>query len=924
MDAATMCPSEHELTLFVGQRLADGESDRIRDHLDVCDPCRLGIVVGLSARHTEPATVLDTDAALGLHLGHFELVRRIGSGGMGVVYEAIDHRLGRAVALKLVRGDHDVPLLEEARAMARIRHPAVLTVYEAGVLDGSVYLATELIRGSTLREHCVGLRPSEIIAQYVRAAEGLAEAHAHGLVHRDFKPENVLVETGRPVCTHRRSRSSGRTAETRVLVADFGLATRIARDPELAVGSSTAGTPVYMSPEQIDGRPVDERVDIFAFCVSLWEALAGTRPFAGTTLDELRDAIEHDTPRLPRHVPAIVLRGLAVDPVQRPTLAALIVALRPRRRIVPIAAALAVIAVLAVILAVAKARGEPDLAARCATTPTPAQVTAGWRRPVIPAWVQTRVANVLEARDREVVSLQRDVCATHDDDARRAWISCRHDHAIEEAELVRALAMQWPSYDQLDDALELPWPATCASRAARVDAVLPAADSAKVTLARARFAANAGQHWRVDPTLSLDAERLLDQAAYSRELGSQERLAILDHAVERAEREGHITTAARAWLALAISRGDANADATSIDLAFAQASWAIERAGDPPMLRARWHEASAARAWQRSDLATADRHAQQAASLAGDDPHRGAIALHALAAAAAAHADFAIERTFLESLLASLAHAPQAEVARLHMAYAECLYHLDDLVAAHHEAELALALVRETAGDRDPLTAQALLVLGFVELDEGKPDACLTTTEHALTILSATVGPDHPTVGAALNLRSAARAAVHDWKGALVDSEAAAALFEARFGPRAEQVIFARMQGGEQAQMLGEHDKARTLLGRALDDARVTYGLEDPRTADAERSLASLDIDDHRDAEARALLAHAITAHERAHTAAPYLAKSQATLAKLDHDRALARSALTAWRGDPAWQDEYADLDGWLHRLEGHELRKKP
>ena len=898
MAHANICPSEQELTRFVRQLLPDGQSDRIRDHLDVCDPCRIGIVVGLSTRHTDPAIALDADVAHGLHLGHFELVRRLGSGGMGVVYEAIDHRLGRAVALKLVRGDHDVSLLEEARAMARIRHPAVLTVYEAGELDGSVYLTTELIPGTTLREHCIGLPPKQIIALYARAAEGLAAAHEHGLVHRDFKPENVLVEP--------------KPDATRVLVADFGLATAMVRDGGFAHGSAPAGTPAYMAPEQIDGQPIDERVDVFAFCVSLWEALAGTRPFPGGNLQELREAMRV-TPRLPRHVPAIVLRGLAIDPANRPTLAELIVALRPRRRVVYVTASLVAVAA---VLAIAWPRGgAQDLAARCAATPTPAQVTAGWRVPVIPPWVQRRVAGVLEARDREVVSLQRTVCAAPDDDARRAWISCRHDHAIEETELARALSARWPTYDQLDDALELPWPSTCASRAARLDAVLPPADVAKVTLARARFAADAGQRWHVDPILPLEAERLLDQAGYTRDLGTKDRVALLDRAVERAEREGHVTTAARAWLALALARGDANAD--GVELALQQASWAIDRAGDPPMLRARWHEVSAARAWQRSDLKAADDHAKQAAALAGNDPHRRAIALHALASAAAARADFAAQRTFLEEVLPTLASTPEADAARVRMAYAECLYHLGELALAHREADLAIALVRKTAGDRDPVTAQALLVLGFVQLDEGKPEDCAKTIDQALGILRATVGRDHLTVGSALNLRSSARAAVHDWKGALADSEAAIELFTAKLGPRAEEVIFARMQGGEQAKMLGELDRARALLVRALDDARVVYGPEDPRTADVERSLASIYIEDHRDTDARALLHHAINAHEHAHTPAPYLAQPRAALAKLDHDRALAQIALAAWRGDPAWSDEYADLDAWLRRLDG-------
>jgi len=143
--AALACPNDDELTQFVRMQLPEPASDRIRDHLDVCDPCRLGIVVGLSRRQTEPTSHFDRELAIGMRLGHFEIVRKLGAGGMGVVYEAIDERLGRAVALKLVHGrsvDGDAQLLAEARAMAKIRHAAVLTVYEAGEHDGAVYLAT--------------------------------------------------------------------------------------------------------------------------------------------------------------------------------------------------------------------------------------------------------------------------------------------------------------------------------------------------------------------------------------------------------------------------------------------------------------------------------------------------------------------------------------------------------------------------------------------------------------------------------------------------------------------------------------------------------------------------------------------------------------------------------------------------------------
>ena len=947
MDVAPQhCPSQRELTDFAARALATHDSDRIRDHLDICDPCRLGIMAGLSRRHTEPART-DLELAQGLQLGHFEIGKRLGAGGMGVVYEAIDQRLGRAVALKLVRGGDatgDARLLAEARAMARVRHPSVLTVYEAGTFDGrgcgsiagSVYLATELIRGSTLRGYVREQRPSvsEVFALYRSAVQGLAAAHAHGVVHRDFKPDNVLVERGSP---------------PRVLVADFGLATAMGPGTAFAGGSSSGGTPGYMAPEQLDALPHDERVDVFGVTVALWESLFGKRPFVGSTLRELRAAMDRlpvvpRSPKLPRGFAALLLRGLAVDPARRPRLWELEAALRPRSsRTLTIAGGLVAAAAIAGGLYASRPATE-DLGARCAATPTPAIATAGWEQRAIatgvPAWVRARVSAELGDRDREVVSLQRVACADPDPVAQRAWRGCRDAQAIEETELARALGAPWKSYDHLGEALELPWPSTCSSRAARLDLVVAPsdpvrhmmADVAAGALARSWLSAVSGApvaRWHAELAEArvagavaggaIEPAVLEVEAEVEPGLGMTDRLARREHAVELAERGGYSSLAASGWLALAVARGDAKVDAAEIDVAFAQASWAIERAGDPPMLRARWHAASASRAWQRSDLAGANQHAQAAAALAGNNPHRRRIAVLSLAAAAAARADFPAQRTLLESLLADpvVAGARDADAARLQALYAECLYHLDALAPAQAAAERALAISSEASGPRDPLTAGYLVVRGMIELAQGHADRATASVDQAIAVLTETVGPMHLSVGSALNLRSSARAELADWRGALADSEAAAALFSRALGPHVEEVIFARQQIGEQAEMLGDHARARASLVDALGDARTTYGPDDPRTADIEVSLAGLYARDHRTPEARTLTEHALRAHLAAQTAPVNLAQSQALLAHLiatdnpGRARTLADAALAAWRDQDGWRAEYAELDRW-------------
>ena len=257
-------------------------------------------------------SALDRAAGDPLRVGRHEVNGRLGAGGMGVVYSAYDPELDRRLAIKVIRptsggGSSQSSrgrLMREAQAMARVSHPNVITVYDVGTIDERIYIAMELIEGSTLgqwtrNEDEAGQahrRPwKEIVEVYCRAAEGLIAAHEAQLVHRDFKPQNVLV---------------GHDGAPRVL--DFGLA-RASNLPDVGASSNPThpdapsvnsqldskltrtgamiGTPAYMSPEQIEGRPADARSDQFSFCVSLWEALYDERPFAGRTMAELSYAV---------------------------------------------------------------------------------------------------------------------------------------------------------------------------------------------------------------------------------------------------------------------------------------------------------------------------------------------------------------------------------------------------------------------------------------------------------------------------------------------------------------------------------------------------------------------------------------------------------------------------------------------------------
>src|SRR5688572_2222703 len=334
----------------------------------------------------------------GTQLGRFVLRRMLGEGGMGVVWAAHDPDLDREIAIKVLRHHVEASpalrkrLLREARAMARLKHPNVITVYEVGSAGDTDFIAMELVDGVTMDEWLTHEPPAEDVWRALMSAgRGLAAAHAAGLVHRDFKPHNVL-----------RSRNG------RVLVTDFGLARGLGDEPAnveetpvpresrekvaleetidasptktpsvtpktdsvldspLTQTGAMIGTPAYMAPEQFHGAPPDPRTDQFAYCISAWQALTGARPFSGDTLEELRRAaaggVAGVVADLPKPVRAVLARGLDPDPAKRwPDLDALIEALeatrRPPAKRWPFALAGAVL-VAALVVVVARAQDE--------------------------------------------------------------------------------------------------------------------------------------------------------------------------------------------------------------------------------------------------------------------------------------------------------------------------------------------------------------------------------------------------------------------------------------------------------------------------------------------------------------------------------------------------------------------------------------
>jgi hypothetical protein len=274
----------------------------------------------------------DGDAiARGSTIGRYVVLEPIGAGASGVVYRALDPELGRGVALKVLRPRGPEPvraairarLQREAQALAKVSDPHVVAVFDVGVERELTWLAMELVRGRNLRAHLAtrARSPAEVVALFADAGRGLVAAHRVGLVHRDFKPENVLVADDGRVC-----------------VSDFGLARPDPTTGDADAGASAVlamtvtregdlvGTPAYMAPEQHAGMVADPRADQFAFCVALVEALVGERPFSGADVASLaaakRDASRAAAAvdrivRVPTRLRAALRRGLDPDPAQR-------------------------------------------------------------------------------------------------------------------------------------------------------------------------------------------------------------------------------------------------------------------------------------------------------------------------------------------------------------------------------------------------------------------------------------------------------------------------------------------------------------------------------------------------------------------------------------------------------------------------------
>ncbi|HSK75404.1 MAG TPA: serine/threonine-protein kinase [Thermoanaerobaculia bacterium] len=756
-----------------------------------------------------PAPAAQAPAGLlprGTPIGRYVILDRIGGGGMGVVYTGYDPELDRKVALKLLRPDRAageaarLRLLREAQAIARLSHPNVVAVHDAGTFGDQVFLAMEYVEGTTLRRWLdEERRPwGEVVDRFVLAGRGLAAAHAAGLVHRDFKPDNVLLGK-----------------DGRVRVADFGLARAagetgaeepaspesggILESPITQLGTAV-GTPAYMAPEQLRGERTDARSDQFSFCVALWEALYGERPFAGAAArGEVRQVPAGS--RVPDRLRQALLRGLAADPAARyPALEELLdrLARNPeaaRRRW--LAAGVAVLAVGGVFagLGYLQARrgqlcsgGEAKLA-QVWNAGRKGEVRAaflGTRTPFAEkAW--TEVEGILDRYTRSWTQMHRGACEAtrlrgeQSEDLLDRRMFCL-DQRLRE---VDALTGVFARADR-----------EIVQRSVRAAAGLaPLADCADVRALTARVPPPA------DPAVRARVEALSREMARVRALRAAGRypqgLALAREVSRKAEGAGYPPARAEALFL----QGDLE-----------------ERVGEHEPA-----ERTLRQAVQRAEAAAADEVKAASAItlmfLIGEVQNRFEEA-HGWGDLAAATLDRLGDQGSLRGqYLNDLGTLYEAEAR-----YAEAL-------KAHREAA---AIRRRVEGERSPAAAAAVSNAGVDLFRLGRYPEAMASFEEALKIQEAALGPEHPEVGGSLNRIANVHYVQGRYEEAVRHHLRALKIREAAFGPRHRLVGDSLLNLGNSFDLMARYGEALEHYRRAAEVYRAALG---PRSAERARAL---------------------------------------------------------------------------------------
>jgi tetratricopeptide (TPR) repeat protein/predicted Ser/Thr protein kinase len=888
----------------------------------------------------------------GALLGRYVVLSKLGAGAMGVVFAAYDPELDRKVAIKLLRprpgGDRDAArarLQREAQVLAKLNHENVVSVHDVGVHEGKVFVAMEFVQGQTLaRWLAVERRPwQEILAVFEAAGRGLAAAHGEGLVHRDFKPENVMLGD-----------------DGRVRVMDFGLArakeegqehdapegmqgnvtTRDSLSTELTRTGAIVGTPAYMAPEQFEGAEVTGRSDQFSYCVALFEALYGVRPFSGSTFEQLALSVTEGqvapAPRagIPRWLYRMTLRGLSRAPGDRyADMQALLAALsagETRRRRNGMLLALGVLGVGAAFFFGYQGWDEGRTVNACVAYGD--EVDQVWnderrrelRDGLLATGVEYAQATVdstmprFDAQAEAIRHSRTEACL--DTRVRRAWtedLLDRADWCLEERETqLAALARELSRADteSIQQAV------TAVERLSQVE---PCRDAARLRQSpappRDREAVEAASR-----TLSM-ARALEWSGKY------QDGVAVAKEALGQATDAGWPSLTASSHVTLG-SLLELNGEYEGAEATLEEGYFLAADAGatevEASLATNLVYVVGSARA-RHEDSLRWGRHAERAlrALQEPEDSLRWAALYGRLASAhktAGAYAEalplhertLAIrEKTFgrdsigVATTVNNLANALQA-VGEY------------DRAATLHERALA---VREGAlGPDHPDVAKSLNNLAELYRATGRYEDAKPLHERSISIREQVLGPDHPMLGTSLGNLALVHLALEEHDEALELQERSLAILETSLGSDHPLLGIALGNLAELQLKMGALEEAKNTYLRALAVDEKALGKEHQDLAFSLNGLAIVALRQGRAADAVSLAHRAVDVRERGEARAELIAESRFTLARSlwetsagageERERALAlaEQAHDALRGVAGQEDLFAQVEAFV------------
>jgi tetratricopeptide (TPR) repeat protein len=858
------CPGEDALADFLAGDASDSDRELIERHIDRCDRCASTLALfgdAFMSSAGRPVVAADTPQAIRRNgfAGRYEIQECVGFGSGGTVYKAYDPELDRIVALKVLQSSDggstrpEQHWTREAKVMAKVVHPNVVAVHDVGMADACVFIAAEFVEGGSL-DQWLSDKPRtwpQILRVFRDAGAGLAAIHERGLVHRDFKPHNVMVGT-----------------DGRARVTDFGLARilpefgesedEVTGELQLSAAQLAAtiasrtqtgtivGTPSYMSPEQWRGRVADDRSDQFSFCVALYEALYGRRPFDGRTAVELAEQVCDGRPqpipaktKVPRWLGNVVMRGLSHRPEDRyESMPVLLGALtdtpgRVRRRWTVAAVAVGFVGVGLGSYSLAGLEDKP-----CADEVR--RVEAVWDTEA-----QAAVADALAA----VPAIARDV-----DQSIAAWserwtqtsVAACEAAKVTESTSERQYALQMACLDRRLSELRA---------AAGVVAGLDVASATKAldvleTLGAPERCDDLTQLETLEPTYaSPDGRALSHQLAVDIDRVEALRMAgKLDAAAElarevvaQADESGDPAVRAEALVSLGQTLTSAK-QPTEAEQVLRDGVWAAEASGHVEMATAGWIELVQVIGAQQERYDAGEDAAERAAAAVHrlGDPEQAIALASNRAVVASVRGDYEealrMHREVFQQAV-ELLGPDDRQVARMHVNLAAVLTHLGRIDEAVEHAEAGLAIQRARFPGAHPVSVEMLNTLGAMRVYQGDLKAARETLEQAVAEAEQTLPPVSASLASVLSNLAQVDIMEEHPEAARERYTRVLAIYRAVYGAEHPDVAMALHNLASAIDAAGDKTEAVRIYRESLAMRLKLMGAEHPATAGSMHNL---------------------------------------------------------------------------------------